>query len=128
LLERKDREYLDWQGFYDRKKMGFGHFITPEEIEERQPFDFIDLFSRVPGVTGTYNAATGDGIWMTARDGGFSGNGYCSPSVIVDLTPTSKPSVEAIIGVEIYRGIASVPLQYSGYANSCGLILIWTEG
>jgi len=33
----------------------------------------------------------------------------------------------SIAGVEVYRGIARVPLQFSFQANECGLILIWTK-
>jgi len=123
LLERKGREYLDWQGFYHRKKVGFGHFITPEEIEERQPFDFYPLLKRDPFVTGMLRATGNDGIRMTSR-----GGGYCSPSIIVDGGGNSVPPVEAIIGVEIYKGTASVPLQYSFLGGDCGLVLIWTKG
>jgi len=129
LLERKDREYLDWQGFYDRKKMGFGHFITPEEIEEDPPIDYYDLFRKMPGVRGVSGARGGEGVQITARGGTFGGSGYCSPAIFVDGIRTSNPPpVEAIVGVEVYKGIASVPLQYSRLGGSCGVVLVWTSG
>jgi len=129
LLERKDREYLDWQGFYDRKKMGFGHFITPEEIEEDPPIDYYDLFRKMPGVRGVSGARGGEGVQITARGGTFGGGGYCSPAIFVDGIPTSNPPpVEAIVGVEVYKGIASVPLQFSRLGGGCGVVLVWTRG
>lgn len=67
---------------------------------------------------------------MISRDG-MNESGYCTPTVIVDrnVVPDGPiPSVDAIVGVEIYRGIARVPLQYSFEAKPCGVILIWTKG
>jgi len=131
LLERKDREYLDWQGFYDRKKVGFGQFITPEEIEEDPPIDFYDLFRGMPGVRGVSSARGGDGVKLTARGGTFGGSqtGYCSPAIVVNGSQSiSGIDVEEIAAVEVYRGIASVPLQYGMMANRCGLVLFWTKG
>lgn len=62
---RRDRDYLASQGFYDRKKVGFGHFITPEDLEERQP---------------------GKGsVVMTGR--GDKGGARCTPTVLVNSSP-----------------------------------------
>jgi hypothetical protein len=35
--------------------------------------------------------------------------------------------VGAIQGVEIYRGAAEVPGEFSGTDASCGVIVIWTK-
>jgi len=42
--------FLAGQGFFKRLSEGFGEFVTPEEIEERQPTTAQDLFQRVRSV------------------------------------------------------------------------------
>jgi hypothetical protein len=37
-------------GFDERKHMGIGHFIGPDDIERRGSFEFVDLLSGTPGV------------------------------------------------------------------------------
>lgn len=32
-----------------------------------------------------------------------------------------------IAGVEIYRGLASLPAEFGGYANRCGVVAVWTK-
>jgi len=49
-IERNQRRFLEGQGFYRRMAMGFGHFITPEELEERPPWTPRDLFKKIPGM------------------------------------------------------------------------------
>ena len=45
--ERRVR-HLRNMGFYQRREAGFGHFITPEELERRVPFDAMDLLRSAP--------------------------------------------------------------------------------
>ena len=42
--------FLEGQGFFKRLSDGFGEFITPEEIEERNPKAMRDIFWKVRGV------------------------------------------------------------------------------
>jgi len=42
--------FLAGQGFFKRLSEGFGEFVTPEQIEERQPTTAQDLFQRVRSV------------------------------------------------------------------------------
>ncbi|NNM03733.1 MAG: hypothetical protein HKO65_01420 [Gemmatimonadetes bacterium] len=37
-------------GYYEREGKGFGYFVTPEEIEQRNPRYIQDLFQGIPGV------------------------------------------------------------------------------
>jgi len=126
LLERKDREYLDWQGFYDRKKLALGHFITPEDLEERVMFDAFDLLRGIPGLDVTTPpdprviacAVRIDGVQVYHMDHDLEpGRGWRMASDV---------QVEEIAGIEIYpRGR---PLQYSSVADCSPLILIWLKG
>jgi len=121
-LEAIDREYLEWQGFYERMDRGFGYFMTPEDLEERVSFDAWDLFHRVPGLgvsrpprpTVSVCAVYLDGILIhEARDGPWR--------------MSDDISVEAIAGIEIYTRGTQVPVRYS--LGGCGrVILVWSKG
>ena len=37
-------------GFDSRRHTGIGHFIGPDDIEKRSPFEFVDIMSGTPGV------------------------------------------------------------------------------
>ncbi len=32
-----------------------------------------------------------------------------------------------IAGVEVYKGLASLPAEFGGHANRCGIVLVWTK-
>jgi len=122
FFQRKDRAYLESQGFYDRMKLALGHFITPEELEERVVFDAWDVLRRVPGLDLTTPPRSEvrppvcvrvDGILVHQEEDG-------AWRMIDDVSP------EQVAGVEIYtRGR---PVQYSGMADCSPLILVWTKG
>lgn len=116
----RDREYLKSQGFYDREKMGFGHFIGPEDIKWHM-FDTWDLFRKIPGLSVSVppRSAIGspcvylDGIRVhTARDG--------------DWSMEDDIQIEGVVGVEVYT--RTKPLQYGGLDCGSPLILVWTKG
>jgi len=141
---RRSEEFLQIQGFYERREEGFGQFITPDEIRERQVRDFQRLFQKTPievagGLSGTVLRIRG----RCPRD--------LLPSVyvngaLVDLRwdkPASSwadPEVRGgleevvwvadILAVEIYAGPATTPLQWSGSDpnRTCGTVVIWTKG
>jgi len=126
FFERKDREYLEWQGFYDRKKMGFGYFFGPEDIKWHM-FDAWDVFRKIPGLGVTpppRSKVRRPCVWI---DGMLAHRPDQGDWAMADDVP-----IEAIAGMEVYtRGR---PLQYGGVACSAGsrsdppLILIWTKG
>jgi len=79
---------LEVQGFYNRVQSGFGHFITPEEIDARPPLDMEDLLRHVPGLRFS-RSAYGLRI-LVAKPGlprgiGRTGDGgLCEPRLYVD--------------------------------------------
>jgi hypothetical protein len=115
---------LERQGFYRRKEEGFGYFITPEEIETRNPRSYTDLFRDIPG-------------FRVSHDGGISWGHKCfraNPQIWIDGILSSSTadlsqvaSIDEIAAVEIFLGPASVPLQYGGIHGQC-VMLIWTKG
>lgn len=124
---------LENAGFYQRQKEGFGHFVTPEDIEKRQPLTPRDLLRSVPGVWVVENGYLGQEILMSNSRGG-----RCAPRLFVDGAQVTSFGgrgfrLEDVVGmqdisaVEVYRGGPSVPLQWGGTQDSCGLLLVWTH-
>ena len=126
VTERQRQEhFLQAQGFYNRKAMGFGYFITPEDIEKRVIRDWHRLFQNTPvEATGglSFNKLKMRG---RCRDQGVS--------LFVNGLPLSGPLLEQVVdisevlAVEVFSGIASTPLQWTR-PGACGAILVWTKG
>lgn len=132
--------HLEWVGFYDRQRMGFGHFLERPEIERRLGGVQVwtQLLSAVPGVR---LLACGDAPFGCAIEvtGMQSFRGSCRPRVIVDgmlwyapdgfsIGPMSDVVLpENIAAIEVYRRPAELPAQYGGAESGCGVILIWTR-
>lgn len=111
--------YLERQGFVERRKMGFGHFVGPRELDELRVVlsSTGDIFYRYPGV---------------GRGGGMLGsNGVpCRPALFLDgakIKPDFVPPLEHLEAIEIYTRAVQVPLQYAMAAQGCGVILYWTK-
>ena len=139
---------LDDAGFYDRKKVGIGSFLTEEEINSypgRQLSDVLNAVSGVklvrhipesvmgPGMPETRIAARGSRA--TAANGDVVD---CLMSIVVDGVLVSRGSdrssghdlnslpVGPIEGIEVYRGFSQVPVQFRTFNSGCGVVLIWT--
>lgn len=124
--------HLETAGYNQRRETGFGHFITPEEIQRRNPRYFFDLFRNTPGVRVTSSSLGDTKIEFTV--GSIRGP-TCEPRVFVDgiLVNMNFGGLEAgvdidqIAAVEIYTRSSSVPLQWGGSDSACGVLLIWTR-
>jgi len=79
------RRYLEFNGFFERQRGNFGHFVTPEEIEKRQATRITDLLATTPGVQvlpGS-NGSVGP-VQVRLRGSSLSQGGLCRPRVFVD--------------------------------------------
>jgi hypothetical protein len=134
----KRLQYLADAGFYQRRRVGFGHFLTRAEIDKRDPLIFSDLLHDMPGVRVTCTGARHCAVTMRAANAMFF-RGPCQASVVLDgvllrpggtggglgLDDLINPfNVEA---VEVYPGPEGVPVQYSGYLSPCGAIIVWSR-
>ena len=140
---------LEVHGFYDRAEQGFGHYITPEDIEARPPSNMGDLFGRLPGIQ--YGRSMFETRMLMKRPGVpvplWTGGdvGMCEPMLYVDgfqaFPPRLKndPSARGLLiadfvhladitAVEVYTRASSIPLRYGGSRGDCGVVLIWTKG
>lgn len=119
------RRRLRSQGFYERAAAGFGRFIGPEKLEERQYFFFSDILRGIPGII-----YTGDSV----RFRGYGLEPTCAPNIYIDGARTfADAPIEAlvqpedVVGVEVYRRVAETPMQWGGLNGSCGSLVIWTK-
>ena len=117
---------LEIKGFYERKYwgelVGNGYFFSPEYIERWRPSDLRFLvLSNVPGITWRgENRRMGSGFSnLTCRMkfyvDGFEWGGW--PKI-----PGSQ-----LAGVEVYKGPASLPAEFTGSDARCGAVVIWTK-
>jgi hypothetical protein len=133
VFGKQGRRTRDLTGFLDRRRHGFGHFVTQQEIDRENASSTCELLRRVPGV----NVRDAGGTGCTANIRGSSSGGLsqgvhlCEPKVYQDNIPFSGTlsefsqsiSPHDIMGVEVYS-TATEPPQFQG---SCGVIIIWTR-
>ena len=116
-------------GFWERRARGFGNYITRDEIEKRDPHDFVDLVRMIPSVT--VQTRGGRKVIRFARS---TGRIDCPPQYFVDGMRIENGSPdeftpEDVEAVELYSGPATTPPQFAPRFNSytCGAVVIWTR-
>jgi hypothetical protein len=136
-------------GFEDRRHIGQGRYVTPEDIQRHRPRTMAEVLRMVPGVRIDRNVVQGMAMYdstgalvpqSTVVDNKIllraSVDDWCYPAIYVnghymrdldadDLDAWVRPS--DLLGVEVYAGI-SAPVQYQQGMTGCGSILIWTKG
>ncbi len=136
-VERREIR-LQETGYYIRAEEGFGSFIDRAAIEERQPAQTTDLFTRIPGAEVVPDPDNSLERYVLLRGGRSSSTERCYPRVLLDgivVNPGSgEPTVinhlidpSAIAGIEVFPTSSGVPARYAGTGASCGVILIWTR-
>ena len=121
--------WLADEGFYDRRRKGFGYFLDREQIEKKHPLVIADLLEGMPGVEVHCTNWRSCGV-VTAGSRMFILKG-CAPTVVLDGVPISG-GVDALDvfnleAIEVYPSPAGLPVQYSGYLSPCGAILLWAR-
>lgn len=113
---------LEIKGFYERKHwgelLGLGTFLTADYIERWRPNRITDLIQySTPSIgRGLFNRRSG-----------------CPMSVYLDGHNLRGESVDGFVlpievaGVEVYKGPASLPAEFTGYNSRCGVVAIWTK-
>jgi len=130
------------EGFRNRVETGLGTYITREEVEARNPVRVTDILRDVPGIQlsgGTVggrpairmgraanrNCATQiwiDGFLINRR--GITSGGSLSP---MDFRIDDMVNPASVEGIEIYRGLSTVPAEFLNPDADCGVIAIWTK-
>lgn len=114
------------RGFHDRRAAGFGRFLTREDIERRNVTDTKELLRGMPGVR-----LVGNRIQMAS---GMSAP-RCMVQYFLDAVHIAGAPIDFlsqfrprdIEGLEVYRGPAETPAEFSRGGASCGVIVIWSR-
>jgi hypothetical protein len=115
--------------FERRRKLGFGHFITEDEIRTKAPTYMGDIFRGTPGIVTMAGQFGRDRVLV--RGTGMTGD--CAPAVFLNgmLVNIEDGDLDVIINpkdvraVEIYARTSSIPVQFQT-RNGCGSTVIWT--
>jgi outer membrane receptor protein involved in Fe transport len=127
------RDLMDPLSDFDfRRRTGAGKYFTAKDIEERGAFKVTDMLRGVAGVRVNDSGGVAS-VSMARSIGGISGSG-CTPPVFLDglklmLDPMeliNSIPMEAITGIEIYKGPSTVPGEFMDGA-ACGAIVVWTR-
>jgi len=127
-LARKRQVLAD---FYDRSASGFGHFVTREQIEKRNPMNLSDMMRLIPGARLVPMRGGGQAVLRFNR---ATGGRDCPPQYWVDGVKAYGLNIDDIIpqdveGIEIYEGPSTIPAQFNTREGTtiCGVVLIWTR-
>ncbi|MDQ4080605.1 MAG: TonB-dependent receptor, partial [Gemmatimonadota bacterium] len=112
-----------------RRRHGFGHFITREELDRSAASQLSDLLRRIPGVR-VYSSPTGN---VVVFQRGTSFSGPCRPTVYLDGMRLGSnedldflANVNSLEAVEVYTSAGQTPVEFwSG--DACGSLVLWTR-
>lgn len=124
------RPLLETTGFSDRRRAGFGTFVTREEIARMQPRLLSDVLRRVAGMS--FSGARAGGDARPSIRGSKVMMGSCPIQYYIDGTMTAAFNVDDVRpadveGLEIYRGAATIPPAFNKGTALCGVVVIWTR-
>ena len=110
--------------FERRRQNGMGIYITRDEIQSRGYMRMGDALRNVSGVR--VNCTDVDCIiHMTRSTAG------CFPTYYVDgrlaRSFAASTPMNDVQGIEVYRGAAEMPGEFTGDGAMCGVIVIWTR-
>lgn len=123
-------------GFRHRMQRGAGYYITRADIERRNPMYVTDMLLDVPGVRASSSGRGSRRMLQMARTEGWN----CSVQLFVDgtlVTPRGTGMGDIAIddlvspgsleGIEVYRGLSTVPPEFYNPEARCGVIAVWTR-
>ena len=123
------------EGFRERLRSGFGHYLTLEEVRRLKPARVTDLLAQVPGVRLESSGAGLQRVVTMRRD--------CPAEIFVDgmlltrdvgrdtggpgFTVDDAVSSGSLLGIEVYRGLSTVPPEFLTERAHCGVVVLWTR-
>jgi hypothetical protein len=121
---RMSKTLVRFEDFERRMARGIGHFITRDEIRNRGYMNMGDALRTVRGVR--VSCGPIECIIRMARS-----EARCFPAYWVDGVQVRSFAVTTPIsdvqGIEVYRGSAEAPGEFTGSTAGCGVIVIWTR-
>lgn len=129
VVAERSKDGLDQVGFAQRKKNGFGYFMGPDEIQQRQATRMTDLFRTVPSLRVVPSGM--DYVVESARDA----QGGCV-NYVVDGAPYKSlyaGDVDRLMppndvaAIEVYSGSGTPAEFQSPGTSSCTTIVMWSR-
>lgn len=125
-VRRRPEDTGKLAGFEERRRMGNGVFIGPEEVAEKRADDAADLLRGEPGISVGPATVGRTTIRMTRSQRN------CEPFIWLDGAPKigmhiDDLSAEEILAMELYRGAAETPPQFAFRQGTCATLVIWTR-
>ena len=121
--------------FDQRRRSGFGRYITADDIARRRPIFTTDLFRSMAGVRfDRGNGRLDDMTRPTIAVRGAAAD-WCTPSVYIDghyMAELTADDIDAFVqpteitGIEVYSG-GMAPPEFQHGLSGCGSIVIWTN-
>lgn len=124
-VEARNSKLLPRFGDFERRRQsGLGAYITRDEIQSR---GYLKIGEAVRGVKGVrVNCGEVDCEIHMAR-----APTNCFPTYYVDgrlaRSFAESTPMNDVQGIEVYRGAAEMPGEFSGAGAMCGVIVIWTR-
>jgi hypothetical protein len=134
LIVASERQiaFLQRQGFYERRRSGFGRFLDRYQIESRGiPQGTVDLLVGMPGVRIVYTQAGERLVVMRGGVGASMNAAYCAPRVVLDGIEVRDFNVDQDIrpheieAIEVYASGTQAPARFGGLGAACGVIVLW---
>ncbi|MEP6493244.1 MAG: carboxypeptidase regulatory-like domain-containing protein [bacterium] len=123
--------------FEERRKAGFGHFVTEGELRKYENRKLTDIVRTIPSlviVCPKTGFRRGECYAVARRQPSRSAlqGGECAVDVYLDGALSTDNDLEKLRtnqfgGVEYYSGGATIPPQYNRTGSSCGVMLLWTR-
>jgi hypothetical protein len=117
-------------GWYDRKKMGFGFYLNPQDIAKMNVSYPSHLLRDVPFIRVKCTPSTRRITGGCIVEGSY---GACM-TLFVDgvyqrMHLDERVSPGMVYAVEVYRRSSTVPIEFVRPAseNNCGVIAVWTQ-
>lgn len=138
VLARRRTQSPVLESFRHRTERGMGWYLTRSDIEARNPSRVTDLLAEAPGV---HLGSSGYGVRRVVQMRGGASAGGCPVQVYVDgmhLNDNDGPadvrmvaiddyvSPGSVLGIEIYRGLSTVPAEFLNSYAKCGVVALWT--
>ena len=120
-------------GYLERRRHGMGHHMTREDIEKRAATNTTELLRDMPGMKSMKVGMGTDVMVSTRGQSSANGRSGCSIAAFVDglevgidmLNDRVLPAeIEAI---EVYPGMAQMPIQFQRLKGACGTIVVWSK-
>jgi carboxypeptidase family protein/TonB-dependent receptor-like protein len=110
--------------FYRRKADGIGLFFDREYLDARAADRSDDILRAVPGVRIRYRGSTPYIQFLRCEQVEVYIDGFRSHDGFVSFLELNPKQIEA---VEVYRGISTVPPEFSPMPNDCAAVVVWTR-